>query len=101
MNRNFANRQEPLKMRTIHTFRVAAFAATFLVGLNSASHAQTNDSVGTLDLPLVSPESVPATGTFFLLSTFETNQFRFGFGAPFPYNPLGDQADVFLLGSNF
>ena len=38
----------------------------------------------TLDLPLVQQAAVPQTGTFYLLSTLDTN----GFAPPFPFAPF-------------
>jgi hypothetical protein len=61
-------------------------------------HAQTNgQALEGLDLPLISPESLPQTGTFYLLSSLGTN----GFAQPWPFNPVADQGvDTFWLGSN-
>ena len=45
------------------------------------------------DLPLVSPESAPEVGTFWLYSSRDEN----GIGVPYPFNPYGGLIETYVL----
>src|SRR5258705_8112673 len=79
---------------------VFAGAVTVLLstGLSASAQVQTN-SDGSIDLPYVPPESVPMSGTFWMLSGYG----QFGastFGAPLPLNPFGTNVNVYSYASN-
>src|SRR5437867_1323344 len=79
------------------TCRLVVMLGLVVTG-HSVIRAQTSTNLfEALDLPLVSADSVPPIGTFFMLSTASAN----GLGPPWPFNPLeGQQTDIYWLGSN-
>jgi hypothetical protein len=87
------------KFRSVTRLPLLVLAATVLMLCTFISFAQSDEPLPeTLDLPLLSSESVPATGTFYLLSSYGANDF----GPPWPFNPLAEQQlDVFWLGTNY